>query len=113
MRASLSYHHQKITSMFIVISFAIFTLCCLIIKPSSPVNSLLYPVRIASFITFIVSFGIYSYLRAITLFGDYIKCSMLRSVIANIVLFVNLFTCVAVLVAILYIHFYSMISFTN
>jgi hypothetical protein len=112
MRASLSYHYQKITSSFIILSAFIFAVSYFVIPSSSlQTTSLILPIRIVALIIFVFCFGIYSYLRAITLFGDYVKSGVLRSIISNIILFVNLFTCTSALVALIYIHFLSLISF--
>ena len=114
MKPSFSYHCQKLTSLFMVVSFVIFTMSDVIFNSSIPFSfnfALFVPISTVACSIFIVSFGIYSYLRAVTLFGDYVKSANARLIYSNIILFVNLFTCTAGLIALLYIHFSSLISF--
>ncbi len=114
MKPSFSYHCQKVTSLFMVISCVIFLLSNEIFNSSTAFSfnfALFVPISTVACSLFIVCFGIYSYLRAVTLFGDYVKSTNARLIYSNIILFINLFTCTAGLIALMYIHFSSLISF--
>jgi len=112
MRASLSYHYQKLTSAFMVLAGLVFIMTDVVFASDlfDWDFAFFVPVSIVSFIVFIFCFGIYSYLRANVLFLDYVKSRHLSNFFSNIVLFINLFTCVSALVAVIYIHFSVFIS---
>lgn len=112
MRASLSYHYQKLTSALMVISLIVLSVVDFIFSANSFDWDFAFfvPVSIVSFIVFIFAFGIYSYLRGNVLFLDYVKSRNLANFFSSIILFINIFTCVSALVAIIYIHFSVFIS---
>lgn len=112
MKASVSYNYQKISSAFMVFSAIIFAMVDYIFSNNffDLDFAFFVPISIVSFVMFVFSFGIYSYLRATVLFSDYVKSKNLSSLFSNVVLFINIFTCIAVVIAITYIHFLTFIS---